>query len=152
MSRRAQPSRKRSRGGPCERLRAQASFGPCVKPGKQALAKEHRGRLDEAKHRVECSVDLDAAFEKDEPSAHRWDYVLVANGGVRAVEPHPANAGEVDRLVHKKRWAQTKLAATMPSRWVWIASGAVEMSPTCSEARRLAAAGVEFPVTHWRVE
>jgi hypothetical protein len=75
----------------CKVLRAAPSFGPHVQPGKQALERAHRGRVD--LRAPECSVYLDEHGPKK--SGKRWDYILVSGDGrAHGVEVHPAKTDQ----------------------------------------------------------
>lgn len=133
-------------------------------PSKAATGGLIDGKM--ATTRFTGSVDMDAAFEKAEGKANRWDYGL----GVRAtgqpecavwVEPHSAaSTSEVQTMLAKLDWLQSKLgqpdfrelkaltdASVLQGRrpYHWLASAHVAIRPGSREANMLAARGMDLP-------
>lgn len=145
-----------------------AAAGLTPEPGKGAVEGGYRGLIDGkmATTRFTGSVDMDAAFEKAEGKANRWDYGL----GVRApgqpecavwVEPHSAaSTSEVKTMLAKLIWLKGKLAqpefiqlkaltdvcvAQGRRPYHWLASAHVAIRPGSREANMLAARGMDLP-------
>lgn len=146
------------RGGraKCRAMRASALFGASVRDGARALRKAHRNHVDGAEV-VRCSVDFDEATKKSLPMGARYDYVLAAVDRLEAIEVHPTAPKEVDRVIAKKRATERVLAREMSGEtiaaWHWMVppKGQMFLLRDSAEARRLATAGVQFPVRRVRV-
>jgi hypothetical protein len=124
-----------------------------VRPGKQALRKADRDRVEEAPAaRIVDSLDLDTATRATHSQESRWDYLLGttrADIPLIAAEVHPANTGEVSVVIAKKRAAQEVLRSSLTQgatvkRWYWIASGKTVITRGTPEARRLDKAGIQL--------
>lgn len=145
-----------------------AAAGLTSETGKGAVEARYNGLIEGkmATTRFTGSVDIDAAFDKTEGKANRWDYGL----GVRAtgqpecavwVEPHSAaSTGEVKTMLAKLDWLKTKLAqrefkqlkaltdaCVLQGRrpYHWLASANVAIRPGSREAHMLAASGMDLP-------
>lgn len=131
----------------------------CARPGLEVLETSHKPVVL-SDGLIGCGVALDRCRQAREPSAHRWDYVFIVRDTDSAVgvEVHHTDPNEVDVMIAKKKWAEALLAAQCPHvtvrHWLWIAS------PPASEifllrqhpyARKLAEAGIEFPLTMCRL-
>ena len=124
-----------------------------VKPGKQALQKTDRNRVEEAPAtRIVDSLDLDAATRSTHSRGNRWDYLLGTSRTdipLVAVEVHPANTGEARVVIAKKRAAQELLRSSLTQgaavkRWYWVSSGKTVITRGMPEARLLDAAGIRL--------
>ncbi len=134
--------------------------------GKQALKREHRGLVTcKDSRRLTGSIDLDKALERqpDHANAARWDYGLgyrpAAGRPEQAVwiEVHSATTKEVDAVLRKLRWLQDWLndgagclkrmtnRAAPNIRFVWIASGRVNIPKHTRQARRLSQNAIGRP-------
>lgn len=170
MSTKKQGARQKAAAAPAPSAfeQAVAAAGLKSEPGKGAVEGCYRGLIDGkmAMTRFTRSVDMDAAFERAEGRANRWDYGL----GVRAtgqpecavwVEPHSAaSTGEVKTMLAKLNWLQAKLgqpdfkqlkaltdACVLQGRrpYHWLASANVAIRPGSREANMLAARGMDLP-------
>jgi len=125
-----------------------------VEVGKKALRKSDRERLVEKPTRIRVvdSLDLDCAARLEQPEENRWDYLVGTSAAVApviAVEVHPANPGQVDTIVAKKKMAEGFLEAHLikgmrPARWFWVATGSTTVSKNTREYRRLQLAGIDL--------
>lgn len=145
-----------------------AAAGLASEPGKGAVEGCYRGLIDAkmATTRFTGSVDMDAAFERAEGKANRWDYGLGARASGQPecavwVEPHSAaSTGEVKTMLAKLDWLQAKLAqppfkplkaltdacvAQGRRPYHWLASANVAIRPGSREANMLAARGMDLP-------
>jgi hypothetical protein len=121
-----------------------------------ALKSSHRTSLDvPLKRQARKSADIDEQFRKHGPNANRWDYLLEiavnarATASMLALEVHTADHSEVKVLIRKKEWTKEFLRSNTTvgvDRWVWAASGKVNIPKTGKYPRQLAKAGIEFPV------
>jgi hypothetical protein len=131
----------------------------CARPGLESLETGHKAVVV-SDGKIGCGVALDRCRQPREPNAHRWDYVFVVRDTDSAigVEVHHTDPNEVDVMIAKKKWAEALLAEQCPDitveHWLWIAS------PPASEifllrqhpyARKLAEAGIAFPITVGRL-
>jgi hypothetical protein len=131
----------------------------CARGGLDALEAEH-SRLIEGGASVASTVPLDRCRQPQEPDARRWDYVLALREGSRglAVEVHHAAASKVEVLIAKRAWAVELLRRECPAlhveAWCWVASpetGAILFTRHHPLARKLAEAGITFPVRRLRL-
>jgi len=134
-------------------LKTGNALATAIRPGKQALRKGERDRVEESPAaRVIDSLDLDTATRATHGNESRWDYLL---GTTRtdlplvAVEVHPANTGEARVVIAKKRAAQAVLRSSLApgaivGRWYWIASGKTVITRGTPEARLLDSAGIRL--------
>jgi len=92
-----------------------------------------------------------------------WDYAVgVANprqpDSAAWLEVHPASSLHVDEVLAKLRWLKQWLESgapeldQLPRRFCWIATGAVSFDRGSRQARRIAQAGLRFPVKHVDLE
>lgn len=116
-----------------------------VQPGLQALAVAHRTQIEQKQNATDslCFDDV----ERDSPC---FDYLLgVVADDVLAVEVHPATAGELKSIFAKQAATRERLAranVTHPiDRWVWLASGKVDVPGDSADRVRLAERGIQGP-------
>ena len=95
------------------------------------------------RQRVGDSLALDEATRAEQPSAHRWDYVvsIPATGELVGIEPHSARDAEISVVIQKKKNAAEYLSAHFVvghrvARWIWVTRGRVGFSKM-ERARRL---------------
>ena len=123
-----------------------------LKAGLSALKALDRGRIAVLDTRsLTGSVDVDAAFAKRQPTAHRWDYLIgqaqLSRIAIYRIEVHPAQSGEDLRVAPKKfDWLKKLISLTAldkyrPRQFVWIASGKTAFSPRSPQQKRIADAG-----------
>ena len=136
------------------------------RPGKQALARQHRGLVTcEDPRRLTGSIDLDSALveQPDYANAARWDYGLgyrpAAERREQAVwiEVHSATTKEVDAVLRKLQWLKDWLndgagclkqmteRAAPDIRYVWIASASVNIPQNSRQARQLSQSAIQKP-------
>lgn len=142
--------------------------------GKGAVEGKYRDciEIQTDKSRFTGSIDIDAAMNKLEPGATRWDYglgLLEPGHPERAVwvEPHPAGSTrEVKVVLAKLDWLEGKLrsapfaklrALTQQTRlrdkrpFHWLATGHVSIRPGSREANMLAVKGLSLPSAHLKL-
>lgn len=123
-----------------------------LRVGLSALKALDRGRITVLDTRnLMGSVDIDAAFAKKQPNAHRWDYLIGQAQSTQIalhwIEVHPAQSGEDLRVVLKKfDWLKKLISLTSldkyrPRQFVWIASGRTAFNPRSPQQKRIADAG-----------
>lgn len=122
--------------------------------GLQALRARDRRRVAAQDSRsLTGSVDVDQSLRADFPNAPRWDYAIGFRrpGGEKVlwVEVHPASTSEVATVLAKLGWLRAwlksedaKSLASLSGEMYWIASGAVHITRTSPEYRRLAQSGI----------
>jgi len=130
--------------------------------GLGAVRPADRARINAARPRaLRGSVDLDATLKKLLPTDSRWDYgVGLAESKAERVfwiEVHPATERGAAEVEAKLEWLKAWLREHAPAlnalerTFVWIASGAVGISPKSSIRRRLATMGLSFSGGHLRL-
>ncbi len=153
MNGRGRRGRLRGIPGPLRAaIKEQSSLRQLVKAGVAALAKPHRGLMDDAvKVDVADSLDLDAALEAMHPQEHRWDYLvgLETTGKVVAIESHTATDKQVSVVIKKRAAAKRQLRAHLrdgvePQAWIWVTEGQVGFAQTERAVLQLAQAGITF--------
>lgn len=134
------------------------------KPGKQALERRHRGKVDCAdRQRLTGSINLDEALAREPGYANqpRWDYGLgyrPESGPECAVwvEVHSATTSEVSKVLRKLEWLRDWLnaeaeqlqkltAAASGARFVWVASKGIQISGNSPQARLLSSSALSKP-------
>ena len=134
--------------------------------GKQALENGHqRLVICEDPQRLTGSINLDSvlARQSDYANAARWDYGLgyrpAAERREQAVwiEVHSATTGEARAVLRKLQWLQDWLnagarclkrmtdRASPGVRFVWIASGRINIPKNSPQARRLSQSAIQGP-------
>ncbi len=122
--------------------------------GLQALKGVDRKRVSPQDPRlVDGSVNIDSDWEACDKDGNRWDYAVSYNGMVCFIEVHPADTGNVGEVLSKLSWLKKWLKKDgtaiggLPAyspRYVWIASGRVNILPTSSQSRKVAAEGLRI--------
>jgi len=135
--------------------------------GIQALSAIDRDKLSFTNTRkISGSLNLDAAVAELYPNAPRWDYgigIKKTEGSDKAiwVEVHPADANQVQKMIDKlgwlKNWLNNRARDLMTITendvpYVWVASGHVSFQRASPQAKRLALAGIRFPMEHYHIE
>ena len=134
-----------------------------LKSGLKALRSSDRNRISCDGLRLPGSVDIDTALRDLHPNDARWDYAVgVANprqpDSAAWLEVHPASSLHVDEVLAKLRWLKQWLESgapeldQLPRRFCWIATGAVSFDRGSRQAKRMAQAGLRFPVKHVDLE
>ena len=135
--------------------------------GTQALERKHRKLVTcEDPRRLTGSIYLDKALEResDYANAARWDYGLgyrpAAGRPEQAVwiEVHSATTKEVTAVLKKLNWLRgwlndgagclkrmTDRGGDRDNRFVWIASGRVDIPPHTRQARQLSQEAIQGP-------
>lgn len=123
-----------------------------VEDGLGALKRQDRPHLaGDVRALFADSLDIDAAFQRGNEGANRWDYLLghAASSALIALEPHSAKEDQISRVIAKKRAAKEQLAPHLKpgarvSRWLWVASGPVAFADTERARVRLDQNGIQF--------
>jgi hypothetical protein len=135
--------------------RDQCSLSDLVKPGLDAIKKEHRKHfLSNGSNKLLDfrSLEVDVAFLKRglpaDKNANRWDYVVwsAKNKFACFVEPHSASTGEVDVVLRKFAWLNAKLTSEefrgcflgYQKQFIWAFSASNRISPNSPQRRNLA--------------
>ena len=132
-----------------------------ARPALDGMPPPHRTLLGKGPmvRAIACSVNLDAARKREEPSVRRWDYVVVAEADRQrlgiGIEPHYAG-DDPSVVIGKKEWAQGLLQRECPklharmSRWIWLVTS--EPFPLTNHAKlSLASRGLEVAAAPlWR--
>lgn len=115
------------------------------------------------------SIDIDENFRPAEPQANRWDYAvgfeIKSELCVVWVEPHSATSThEITTMLNKLEWLKCKLRSepfyglrklTDHSgkmnlrRFWWVTAGKVNIRRGTPQEKRLAQAGLNFPVSNF---
>jgi hypothetical protein len=123
-----------------------------LKAGLGALKAVDRARISISDTRsLAGSADVDTAFSKKQPNAHRWDYLIgqgrSRNVALHWIEVHPAQSGEDLRVVLRKLdWLKNLISSTSldsyrPRQFVWIASGRTAFNPRSLQQKQIASVG-----------
>ena len=123
-----------------------------VKDGLGAIAAPHRGCFaDDIRTSFGDSLDIDTELKPQYPQANRRDYLLGHDPTRQliAVETHSARNDQVRRVIDKREAALTQLRdhlrdGARVSRWLWVASGRVDLHPLEPATLRLAQNGIKF--------
>lgn len=126
------------------------------KPGLGALRaqdKPHVAAQDPRK--LTGSADLDAALQRHEPNAHRWDFAIgYAHINRRLeciywVEIHTASDREVRVVLDKLRWLKQWLnrdghrLAEFERDFIWVSSGATSFTLSSPQQKQFAVLGLQ---------
>ena len=143
--------------------KAPAAVAAAVKPGKQALTREHARQINCTRvAALTASVDLDDALHADPKyaQASRWDYGLgykIQGGEEVAIwaEVHSATTGEVRAMLKKLEWLKQYLREECEDLWKltlaaeapyhWVASKRVAILRNSPQARLLSRSALPFP-------
>jgi len=133
-----------------------------LKSGLKALRKGDRSRVSCDGRRLRGSIDIDNALRDLYPNDARWDYAVGVHQShqdfVVWLEMHPASSLHVDEVLSKMRWLSQWLGTSapelrgLPRRLCWVATGRIPFSRGSPQARKLAQAGLRFPVKHAYLE
>jgi hypothetical protein len=125
-------------------LRSGSALLAEVQNGIGAVKTAHRSYLDEPiRGDFADSLDLDESLRDAHPGENRWDYLLGhgANNTVVALEPHSAREDQFTTIIRKREAAKQQLAGHLKptariSKWLWVASGEVQLADTEKARRR----------------
>jgi hypothetical protein len=117
-----------------------------------AIKNTHRSHFHEGiRSSFADSLDIDEAFRQGREQEHRWDYLLghQESRQVIGVEPHSAHTGEISTIISKLEAARRQLRdhlrdGVRVSKWLWVASGTVQLHPPEAARLRLGQSGIEF--------
>jgi hypothetical protein len=125
-------------------------------PGLGALRAQDRPHIAAADPRLlKGSVDVDAALQKQQPNAHRWDFAIGYRHSNRQedcvywVEIHTAEDKEVNVVLDKLHWLRQWLAAGgkpmdhFERDFIWVSSGATSFTLTSPQIKRFAQLGLQ---------
>lgn len=118
-----------------------------------ALSRAHQNSIRPSDpRRITGSVDIDAALRLVYPRGNRWDYAIgyrITSRDDKAffVEFHKAIVDEVDRVIQKKEWLENwmngkPVASLQQKKFVWVASGGVNIPQGSPQRRSLNAKGL----------
>ena len=128
-------------------VQAIPAIAGAYREGLQALESKDAGKVKPQNPRkLSGSVYLDKCLKTTNPHDARWDYVIGYREKAYFVEVHPANTGNVDEVVKKKKWLDVWLktnaldlkAMMAGTSYYWIASGKVAILPNSPQARKIA--------------
>lgn len=128
-------------------VQAIPAIAGAYREGLQALESKDAGKVKPQNPRkLSGSVYLDKCLKTTNPHDARWDYVIGYREKAYFVEVHPANTGNVDEVVKKKKWLEVWLktnaldlkAMMAGTGYYWIASGKVAILPNSPQARKIA--------------
>lgn len=133
-------------------LKADSPLQSSIHDGLGAVSRSHRQYFDEnIRHLIADSLDTDAALRKGREQENRWDYVIGYGPSLKvfAVEPHSAENSEISVVVKKRAAALNQLRdhlrdGAIVSKWLWVASGKVQLLPLGAARLSLAKHGIEF--------
>lgn len=138
----------------------QRRLGDHLEKGLKALGANSKRVTVQAPRKATHSVALDDSLKSAHPNAPRWDYGIGLSQGtqhtVAWVEVHTATSSEVDSVLKKLAWLQQWLAQAndacrrTPSTFYWAATDA-GVHIDSARRRRLNAAGLRMPQSHWRI-
>lgn len=143
-------------------------YASAVKPGLQALARQHRRLVTiRDSRRLTDSIDLDTTLSThpQHASAARWDYGIGFQPSDASpecavwVEVHQARPSSVREMVAKARWLTGWLESDgsllrdptqrgqreLGSAFFWVAEGSDSLARTGSVQKKLASVGLAFP-------
>jgi hypothetical protein len=134
-----------------------------LKDGLQALRNVDRGRVSCDGRRLLGSVDIDGALRPSQPNAARWDYAVGFSPGSRGdfvawLEVHPASSQHVSGVLDKLAWLNQWIRhegqdlGRLRGCFCWIATGTISFGRNSPQARRIAQAGLRFPLKHAYIE
>ncbi len=122
--------------------------------GLAAIKNEHRKQIKyEDPRNLIGSLDIDKACKYSEPSASRWDYLIVVNKNNKEnlafIEIHPAKPGEVEVIIKKKEWLLVWISKTRLKEFsrsiIWVSTGGTKILPQSKYIRILAQNGISLP-------
>ncbi len=133
-------------------LRSSSTLRASVYDGIDALERGHRDILhDQIKRDFGDSLNLDDALQRAHPGSNRWDYLLghEPSQALVGMEVHSAHTGEVSVLIAKKQDALDQLRGHLRDgqrvdRWLWVASGSVQILDLDKVRRKLDQHGITF--------
>lgn len=123
---------------------------------KDGLGAIERADLDCFNHDIRGlfsdSLDIDEGFKKGGEQDSRWDYLLghEESNQIIGVEPHSATTNrEIETVIAKRAAAIRQLQGhlrdgVIVSKWLWVASGRVQLLPFDKAKRQLDQNGIEF--------
>lgn len=128
------------------------ALAPHLQEGVQAIPSADRPRILSDRVSLSGSIDLDEALRESCPNDPRWDYALgirsSPNDRVIWMEVHSANSAHVTPVLNKLQWLKAWLRSHapelggLPAKYVWVATGRVQIASTGRQRRSLAEAGI----------
>lgn len=133
-------------------LREDSALQRSVVDGFGAVKRADGDRFDKEIHAdFADSLELDEAMRQGRDRENRWDYLLghAPSGEVVAVEPHSAKQDQITKIIKKRAAARDQLVGHLRdgarvTKWLWVASGAVQFADTEKTRRLLDQHGIEF--------
>ena len=97
------------------------------------------------------SIDIDKCLEENEPSAPRWDYLIIIKPQIETalfVEIHPVNNSEITKMIDKYLWLNDLINSELcelksnpkkyKHRFIWLAHDKTShLNKNTSEFRKL---------------
>lgn len=137
-------------------VRATPALARHCLPGLRALSQRDRHLITTRNtRRIQASVSLERALRPTLPDDPIWDYgVGIEHGRGRStaiwIEPHPASSSHLESVLGKLAWLHNWLRQHAPrlnsieARYVWVATGRVELPANSPKRRLIAVKGLEF--------
>lgn len=129
-------------------------FHAAVHPGLDAIGdREIKKRIHFGSGAIDSSalssVDIDTSMRGEYPEVERWDYGICygkSDRKIAFVEVHPAESGEVEKLLGKQRWLKDLLVGihVRPSTWFWMATRKSKILPQSRYMRQLQSARIQL--------
>lgn len=133
-------------------------------PGLQALRAEDKPHIHpEEPQRLRGSVDIDAALQKAEPNANRWDFAIAYQHSNEPdeflywVELHSASDSQVKVVIRKAVWLLDwlrnggKSLNSFKREIIWISSGATSFTRAAPQRRQMAQVGLVHRGSHLQI-
>lgn len=123
-----------------------------VKDGLAAVKKIDVKRIHaDVRNLFDDSIDLDEATRPGHENENRWDYLLghSPTGKIVALEPHSAKDDQVSVVIRKRQFSMQRLEPQLATgrrvdRWLWVASGDVQLLPLDKRTLHLLQNGIQF--------
>ena len=123
--------------------------------GLQALRPEDKPHIQAENTRaLKGSVDIDAAYQKAEPDANRWDFAIAYQHTnpprevIYWVELHTASDSQIKVVIKKAQWLLAwfkktgKKLSAFERSIIWVSSGSTKISPSAPQRKQMAQAGL----------
>lgn len=130
-------------------------LGNAWMPGLQALRAEDKPHIDaEDPRKFGGSVDIDAAYQAEDPHGNRWDFAIAYRHTNRTaetvywVELHTGSDSQIKVVIKKAQWllawfkGHGKKLATFEKEILWVSSGSTKLSPSAPQKKQMAMAGL----------
>jgi hypothetical protein len=132
-----------------------SGYSNSYRNGKEAIKNEYRDKIRVNNPRnLRGSLDIDKTCQTDEPTAHRWDYLVVIwktnNENLALIEVHEAGTPRaINDMIKKKEWLIQWLPRAgltgFKKKLIWVATGRSIITSQSRYGKRLAVSGIEMP-------